>query len=156
MFSGGSLATVLSAQSASASAPPALVASTIKAASLCAAGKAAATGVISAQVAALTEGMVQTMFATNFKSVLAVVVLIAALAGGAAGLIYQTQAAEQLQAKTEQAKTEPNGKAVRTKDAAALPVQPKPLAEIDKERLLGWWTVVNDVPDQLFGLRAKR
>src|SRR5262249_18438633 len=69
VFSGGSLATVLSAQSASASAPPALVASTIKAASLCAAGKAAATGVISAQVAALTEGMVQTMFATNFKSV---------------------------------------------------------------------------------------
>src|SRR5262249_24076625 len=56
VFSGGSLAAVLSAQSASASAPPALVASTIKAASLCAAGKAAATGVISAQVAALTEG----------------------------------------------------------------------------------------------------
>jgi RNA polymerase sigma factor (sigma-70 family) len=140
VFSGGSLAAVLSAQSASASAPPALVASTIKAASLCAAGKAAAaTGVISAQVAALTEGMVQTMFATKIKSVLAVVVLIAALAGGAAGLIYQTQAAEQPQAKVE-----PNGQAGRTRDAVALPVQPKPPAEIDKERLVGWWTVVND------------
>ena len=42
VFSGGSVAAVLSAGSASASAPPALVASTIKAASLLAAGQAAA------------------------------------------------------------------------------------------------------------------
>jgi len=139
VFSGGSLAAVLSAQSASASAPPALVAFTIKAASLFGAGKAAATGVISAQVAALTEGMVKTMFVTKIKSVLAVVVLIAALAGGAAGLICQTQAAEQPQAKAEH-----NGEAGKTRDAVAVPVQPKPPAEIDKERLIGWWTVVND------------
>src|SRR5262245_44963485 len=59
VFSGGSVAAELSAESASASAPPALVASTIKAASVCAAGKVAAMGVISAKVAALTEGMVK-------------------------------------------------------------------------------------------------
>src|SRR6516162_740498 len=61
VFSGGSAAAVLSAGSASASAPPALVASTIKAASLLAAGQAA---VVSAKVAALTDGVVKAMFVT--------------------------------------------------------------------------------------------
>ncbi len=89
VFSGGSVAAVLSG-SASASAPPVLVASTIKAASLMAAGQAV--GVVSAKVAALTEGVVKAMFVTKIKSVLAVVVLVTALSGGA-GLIYQAQAA---------------------------------------------------------------
>src|SRR5436190_1389923 len=53
VFPGGSVAAVL-AGSASASAPPALVASTIKAASLLATGQAA--GVVAAKVAVLTEG----------------------------------------------------------------------------------------------------
>src|SRR5438270_12777427 len=61
VFSGGSVAAVLSAMSASGSAPPALVASTIKAVTLVAAGQAAATGVISAEVAALTEGVINAM-----------------------------------------------------------------------------------------------
>jgi RNA polymerase sigma factor (sigma-70 family) len=99
VLSGAAVAAVLSAGSASASAPPALVASTIKAASLLAAGRAA--GVLSAKVAALTEGVVKAMFVTRLKSVLAVVLVVAALAG-AAGLIYQTQAAEQPKAKEEQ------------------------------------------------------
>jgi RNA polymerase sigma factor (sigma-70 family) len=88
----GSVAAVLSAGSASASAPPALVASTIKAASLLAAGQAA--GVVSAKVAALSEGVVNAMFTTKIKSVLAVV-LIVGLALAGAGLIYQSQAADQ-------------------------------------------------------------
>jgi hypothetical protein len=99
VFSGGSVAAVMSAGSASASAPPALVASTIRAASLLAAGRAG--GVVSAKVAALTEGVVQAMFVTKLKVVLAVVLVIAALAG-AAGLLYQTQAAEQPKTKEEQ------------------------------------------------------
>ena len=97
VFSGSVVA--LSAGSASASAPPALVASTIKAASLLAAGRAA--GVISAKVAALTEGVVKAMFVTKIKGVLAVVLVIATLAG-AAGLLCQTQAADQPKAKEEQ------------------------------------------------------
>jgi len=96
MFSGGSVVMALSA-----SAPLALVASTVKAASLFAAGNAAAPGLISAQVAALTEGMAKTMFVTKFKTGLAVALVVAALAG-AAGLIYTTQAAEQPKAKEEQ------------------------------------------------------
>ena len=50
---GGGAAAALAAGRASASAPPALVASTIRAAGLLAAGKAAATGVISAEVTAV-------------------------------------------------------------------------------------------------------
>jgi RNA polymerase sigma factor (sigma-70 family) len=92
VFSGGSLAAVLSAGSGSASAPPVLVASTIKTASLLAAGRVV--GVVSAKVAALTEGVVKAMFVTKIKGVMAVVLVVAALAG-AAGLIYQTQAADQ-------------------------------------------------------------
>jgi RNA polymerase sigma factor (sigma-70 family) len=92
VFSGGSAAAVLSVGSASASLSPALVASTIKAASLLAAGQAA--GVVSAKVAALTEGVMKAMFATKLNGVLAAVLAIAAVAG-ATGLIYQTQAAEQ-------------------------------------------------------------
>src|SRR5262245_32018766 len=75
----GSVA-VLSAGSASASAPPALVASTIKAASLLAAGQAV--GVVTANVAALTEGTVKAMFMTKIKSVLAVVLVVGLALGG--------------------------------------------------------------------------
>src|SRR5262249_49180770 len=77
VISGGSVAATLSAGSASASAPLALVAATIKLASLLAAGRAA--GVVSAKVAALTEGLVQAMFVTRIKSVLAVVLVVATL-----------------------------------------------------------------------------
>src|SRR5439155_1275969 len=83
----------LSAGSASASAPPTLVASTIKAASLLATGQAA--GAVSAKVAALTEGMVKAMLVTKIKSVLAVVLVVGMALGGTAGLLYQTQAGEQ-------------------------------------------------------------
>jgi predicted DNA-binding protein (UPF0251 family) len=76
VFSGGSVAAVLLAGAASGSAPPALVASTIKAASLLAAGQAA--GVVSVKVAALTAGMVKAMFVTKIKSVLAVLLIVGA------------------------------------------------------------------------------
>jgi len=81
VLSGGAVAAVLSAGSASAS--PTLVASTIKAASLLAAGQVA--GVVSAKVAALTEGVLKAMFMTKIKSVLAVV-LVVGLAFGGVGL----------------------------------------------------------------------
>jgi hypothetical protein len=144
VFSGGSVVAVLSAGSASASAPPALVASTIKAASLLAAGKAAATGAISAKVAALTEGMVKAMLVTKIKGVLAVVLVVAALAG-AAGLIYQTQAAEQPKAKEEQ----PAAKNDQPKNAKKEPpVKEKPAAEKPAEKIV---TIRGKVVDDATG-----
>jgi RNA polymerase sigma factor (sigma-70 family) len=86
----GSVGAVLSG-SAWASAPPALVASTIKAASLMAAGRAA--GFVSAKVAALTDGVVKAMFVTRIKSVLAVVLVLGFVAMGATLLPYRTGAA---------------------------------------------------------------
>ena len=82
-MSGGALAAVLTQQAASASVPNAVVVSTIKAASLLAAGKAAATGAISVKVVALTEGVMKAMLFTKLKTVIAVVLVLGFLATGA-------------------------------------------------------------------------
>jgi RNA polymerase sigma factor (sigma-70 family) len=87
VFSGGSVAAVLSAASASASAPPALVASTIKAVSLLAASKAAATGVIPAKVAALTEGVARAMVLAKLKTVTCALALTVLVGLGGVALV---------------------------------------------------------------------
>src|SRR5207253_1559370 len=74
--SGGALAAVLSQNVASADVPAAVVSATIQAAGLFAAGHTAATGVVSAKVAALTEGGLKAMFLYKIKSVMAVLVVI--------------------------------------------------------------------------------
>jgi RNA polymerase sigma factor (sigma-70 family) len=123
-----SVAAVLLAGSASA--PPALVASTIKAASRLAAGPAK--GVVSAKVAALTEGVIKTMFATKIKSVLAVVLVVATLAS-AVGMIYQTQAAEPPKDAQKKAEEKP------------VPADPTPQpAKTDRERMVGNWLIINE------------
>jgi RNA polymerase sigma factor (sigma-70 family) len=99
VLSGWMLATVLSQKVASAGVPSSVVSSTIKAASLFAVGQAATTGAISVKVAALTEGVAKAMFLNKIKSVMAVVLMVVILTGGA-GLIYQTtQAAGQPKAQ---------------------------------------------------------
>src|SRR5262249_61365193 len=91
--SGGSLAAVL-AQNAAA-APASLVCSTINSAGLfAAAGHAAATGVISAKVAALTDGVLKTMLLTKLKIATAVVVRGAVLGGGGWTPVYSSQEGE--------------------------------------------------------------
>jgi RNA polymerase sigma factor (sigma-70 family) len=87
VFSGGSVAAILSAVSAAPSAPPALVTSTIKAASLIAAGEAATTGVISAKVAALTEGVVRAMFLAKLNTVTCVFALTVLVGLGGVALV---------------------------------------------------------------------
>ena len=84
-----SVVAVLSAGSA-ASAPPALVASTIKALSLLAAGQAA--GVVSVKVAALTEGVLKAMFLSKLKAVSLLLVMMSCVMAG--GFLCYTQAAE--------------------------------------------------------------
>src|SRR5262249_11201295 len=101
-LSGVALAAVLSQKAASAGVPTSVVPSPIKAATLLAAGQAAATGAISAKVAALTEGVLKTMLVSKLKIATATLLVFAALIGGA-GLIYQTQAAEPQKAGEKQA-----------------------------------------------------
>jgi RNA polymerase sigma factor (sigma-70 family) len=92
VLSGGVLTVALSSSGrVVANVPPALLASAMKVNSLCAAGQAVPAGAVSTRVAALAEGVIQTMFLSKLKSIL--VVALVALAGVAIGsgfLPFQT------------------------------------------------------------------
>jgi RNA polymerase sigma factor (sigma-70 family) len=75
--------------SVSACVSPSVVSSTIQAASLFAAGQAAAAGVVSAKVAALTEGVLKAMLVTKLKNATAILVAIALIAAGVIGVAMQ-------------------------------------------------------------------
>jgi RNA polymerase sigma factor (sigma-70 family) len=90
--SGGTLAVVLAQNAASVGVPTSLVSSTIKAASLFAAGHAAASGVVSAKVAGLAEGVLKTMLLTKVKIVTALLLAVATLGIGAGWLTHEVLA----------------------------------------------------------------
>ncbi|HYT93065.1 MAG TPA: sigma-70 family RNA polymerase sigma factor [Gemmataceae bacterium] len=89
ILSGGVIATVLSQNAASAGVSLPLVTSTVKAASLFAAGQAAS-GVVGAKVAALTEGVLKAMLLTKLKIASALLVLAVAVIGGVTSLTAPT------------------------------------------------------------------
>ena len=93
--SGGTLAAILTEKVASAGVPFSWVSSTIKAVTLVTAGQAAATGSISVKVATLTEGVLRAMFLAKLKLAAGIVLIFVSFTGGA-GLIYQTQAAQNI------------------------------------------------------------
>jgi RNA polymerase sigma factor (sigma-70 family) len=144
-FSCATLAAAL-AQEASARVPTAVLASTIHTGSLLAAGQTVTEAMISAKVAALTEGVLKTMLLNKLKT-LVLGLLIAALLGGAA-VLYRTEAA---QPKNEAAQTgQPQADRIaahRDADLAArestlenrLPSSPMPrqaLVRLDKGRFV--------------------
>ncbi len=140
-LSGAALAVVLSERVASAGVPSSLMSSAIKSARLFAAGQAA--GMISVKVAALTEGVLKTMFLKKLKTSTAGLLLVFAVLGGGAGLHYRTQAAEQPQAVEQKAQqaTEKANKGKQTADRK----DEKP--KLDMERLQGAWKVASVVED---------
>jgi RNA polymerase sigma factor (sigma-70 family) len=151
-LSGGALAAVLAQNVAAAGVPAPVVASTIKAAALLAAGQGAAGGAISVKVAALAEGVLQSMLLTKLKVASALLLVVVALSG-MAGLIYQAQAAEQPKARRVEEK-----KDFREKQPARKDGRPRP----DKEqgRILRWKIVFNtkdgkEYAEQLEALGAK-
>ena len=85
-MTGAALAATLSQKMASACVPASLVTSTTKAVTLTAAGQTMA-GVISAKVAALTQGVLKTMLLTKLKSATTAVFLMLGVAGLGAGLL---------------------------------------------------------------------
>jgi hypothetical protein len=103
--SGGALTTLLLQKEATAGLPTAVVSSTIQAMSLSAAGKAAATGAISAKAAALAQRTLRAMLFTRLKGVAALLLALAA-AAGVAGLTYgfKARAAPAPQATTPAAR----------------------------------------------------
>ncbi len=128
--SGGVLATALCQNAASACVPGPLVVSTVQAATLMAAGKALATGAISAKVVALTEGVLKAMLMTKIKVAIAVVMALN-LIGAGVGLVYCQTAgsgldkppmAQEKPAVVDDPKSEP---APSPAQAGANPDQPK-------------------------------
>jgi hypothetical protein len=75
-FSGGTMAALLLQNAASASVPASVAVSTIKAASLLAAGQTAAAGLISPKVAALAEGVMKVMLMSKLKAIVAVMFVL--------------------------------------------------------------------------------
>jgi RNA polymerase sigma factor (sigma-70 family) len=91
-FPGGLLAVLLEQGSASACVPENLAVSTIKAATLVAAGRAATPGVIPTQVAALAEGVLSGMSVAKLKIATAAVLLLTALGVGTGLLTHAAPA----------------------------------------------------------------
>lgn len=96
-MSGGTLAAVLSQKAASAAVPASGMSSTIKGATLLAAGGGRAAGLISAKVAALTEGVLKAMLLMKLKA-MAVMVVIAGMVLCGGLLTHHMLAAQQGQA----------------------------------------------------------
>jgi RNA polymerase sigma factor (sigma-70 family) len=93
VLSGGAVATMLSQSAASAGVPGSVATITIKAAPLFAARQAAATAMVSAKVAALTQEVLKTMALTKLKTALAVVLVLGLI--GIGGLVTHHVAAGQ-------------------------------------------------------------
>jgi RNA polymerase sigma factor (sigma-70 family) len=108
-LSAAGLALFLSRAAVAEGMPGPLVVSSIKAASLSAAGSAATAGVVSARAAALTEGVIQAMFLVKIKIVTAVLLAAAFLGGASVLLLSRTHA--QGPGAGQQAKDQPKQKA---------------------------------------------
>ena len=129
--SGGVLATALCQNAASACVPGPLVVSTVQAATLMAAGKAMATGAVSAKVVALMEGVLKAMLMTKLKITLAVVLAVN-LIGAGVGLVYcQTAGSGQDKGGGPPAAQEKADKPVPTDQ------QPPPKKEVKEEAKAG-------------------
>jgi RNA polymerase sigma factor (sigma-70 family) len=100
-LSTAALSTALLAEASAASLPPLLIDSTLKAARSFAAGNAVVTGLVSAQAAALTKGVLHTMFVTKLKTLGALILALAVLVGGSGGFAYHLLATEADAKKTD-------------------------------------------------------
>jgi RNA polymerase sigma factor (sigma-70 family) len=89
------LAAMLSQHTGSAAVPPLLLASTVQAAVSFAAGNAVAPGVVAAHVAALAEGVIQTMLMTKIKVGMALVLALGVVTTGAGVVAHHALASKQ-------------------------------------------------------------
>jgi RNA polymerase sigma factor (sigma-70 family) len=92
---GGTLAALLSQKAASACVPASALSSTIKAVTLVAAGKTAATGLVSANVATLTDGVLKAMLLNKLKIVVTVVFVALGMVVFGGGLYLHQAEAQQ-------------------------------------------------------------
>jgi RNA polymerase sigma factor (sigma-70 family) len=138
-FVGGSLAAVMSHNAVSAGVSGSLVNSTVKAAMIVAAGKAAS-GLISAQVAALTKGALKAMLLSKLKVLLAVVVLVGMIGTGAEVLCGRIPAADQpaQENKTPQRTRSPSEKTDNPSQAALSVIE-----DLNRVWILSWYPYIS-------------
>src|SRR5262245_58637640 len=91
-LSTGCVVALFARHAASACVPPELVLGTVQAATIVAAGHLAGAGLISPQVAALTEGVLQTMFVTKLKTAAVILLATGAIVAGVGGLTHRSPA----------------------------------------------------------------
>ena len=131
----GSLAAALSQGAASAAVPAPLVGSTVQAATLFAAGKAAAAGIVSAKVVTITEGVLKAMFVTKLKIATAVLLTLGVLGSGVGVLTHRALAEPPKKEATANPKTEkevpPNANPEKEQKPAPE-VEKKPSQEVEK------------------------
>jgi RNA polymerase sigma factor (sigma-70 family) len=94
-IAGGSLAAALSQNGASAGVPAVLASASAKNASLLAAGQTVAAGQISANVAALTQGVLKAMFLNKLKITLVLFAVIGVVGLGLGGVSFRAAANDQ-------------------------------------------------------------
>jgi RNA polymerase sigma factor (sigma-70 family) len=133
---GGTLAALLAENAASASVPISLVHSTVKAATLVAAGQSLAAAAVSAKVAKLTEGVLRAMLLAKLKMVTVGLVVFAVMGVGAVQVPFRAAEAGQAKANVP----EPQNKSPiipESKDDSDLEVVEKLLiARRDHQRAL--------------------
>jgi RNA polymerase sigma-70 factor (ECF subfamily) len=140
-LSGVALAGVLTPRVTSAAVPSELLAITVKSAAEMATGA----GALSAEVAALTHGMMKSMFVAKLKVVTAVLLIVAGLTGGVSA--FRAAAAGQANAppNVEELKWRP-----KAQESAARTQTPKSAPETaavadDQARLQGEWVPISAV-----------
>jgi RNA polymerase sigma factor (sigma-70 family) len=95
----GGFASLLAQSQASAALPPALLSATVKAATLVATGQAATAGIVSAHVAALTKGVLHTMFVKKLTIASMVLLTMGLVTTGGVLLTYYALPAHAGEAK---------------------------------------------------------
>jgi RNA polymerase sigma factor (sigma-70 family) len=103
-LSGGSLAAALGPETASAAVPAALIHTTVKAASLFAAGQVAATGALSAHAITISEGVLEAMLLAKLKIAGVLLLAVAVVVGTAAGSFLPRTPATEPPVSEKQAK----------------------------------------------------
>jgi RNA polymerase sigma-70 factor (ECF subfamily) len=132
--SAGPLGAALAADAADAAVPAAVAAATVRAAARFAVGNPTTGGAVSAQAAALAEGVLQAMFITKVK-IVAAVLAAAVLAGTAAGVLISSArpGAPTPAAREDGPKTEPRAPAGPNKAAEDLVPTRDLLDQADRE-----------------------
>jgi RNA polymerase sigma factor (sigma-70 family) len=136
----GALAAALSPKAAAAPVPASLIGATVKAAPLLVAGQAASAGIISAEVARLTKGVLRSLLLARLRAIPAVLLVAVALGGGTTVLAYRTQVVGQGNAPPDELPqvAAPEPEKVRPQELPAG--QKKVQKKSDKDWLQGSWS----------------